>query len=67
MANEFIDPNASFYSLLSPDVLYGGEGYLHVVYFMWNGFSDIQYVIKDMLAEENKVAVTWECTGIHDG
>lgn len=67
MADELIDPKASFYTLVSPEVLYGGKGYLHAVYFMRKGFSDVQWVIKDMVAEENKVAVTWECTGTHDG
>ncbi len=67
LADELIAPQASFYSLTSPDVLYGGKGYLSAVYFMRKGFSDIQWIIKDMAAEQNKVAVTWECTGTHDG
>ena len=67
MADKLIDPTASFYSPVSSDILYGGRGYLHAVYFMRTGFSDIKWIIKDMAAEENKVAVTWECTGTHDG
>lgn len=34
---------------------------------MRKGFSDIQWVIKDMAAGGNKVAVTWKCTGTYDG
>ncbi len=67
LADELIDNSATFYSLVSPDVLYGGKGYMYAVYFMRKGFSDVQWKIKDIVADENKVAVTWECTGTHDG
>ncbi|MBR1424741.1 ester cyclase [bacterium] len=67
LAEELIDSNASFYTPASPEPLYGGKGYLSVVHWMRKGFSDVQWHIKDMVADEKKVAVHWDLTGTHDG
>ena len=67
LADELIDSKASFYTPASPDPLYGGEGYLSVVHWMRKGFSDVQWHITDMVADEEKVAVKWDLTGTHDG
>ena len=67
LAEELIDSKAEFASLVSPEKLYGGAGYLSVVDFMRQSFSDIHWEIADMAAEEDKVAVSWVCTGTHDG
>jgi len=67
LADELIDSNAEFASLISDEKLYGGAGYLSVVEFMRKSFSDIHWEIVDMAAEDNKVAVSWICSGTHDG
>ena len=67
LAEELIDSNAEFASLISDEKLYGGAGYLSVVDFMRKSFSDIRWEIVDMAAEEDKVAVSWICSGTHDG
>ena len=67
LADELIDSKASFYTPASPDPLSGGEGYLSVVHWMRKGFSDVQWHITDMVADEEKVAVKWDLTGTHDG
>ena len=67
LAEELVAHNAPFYTPASPEPLYGGAGYLSVVHWMRKGFSDVQWHIKDMVADENKVAVHWELTGTHDG
>lgn len=67
LAKELISENASFYTPAAPKPLYGGEGYLSVVYWMRTGFSDVQWHIKDLIADEEKVAVLWLLTGTHDG
>ena len=67
LAEELIDSKAEFASLVSKDKLYGGSGYLSVVEFMRKSFSDIHWEIVDMTAEDNKVAVSWICSGTHDG
>ena len=67
LADELIDSSAEFASLISPEKLYGGAGYLSVVDFMRKSFSDIRWEIVDMAAEDDKVAVSWICSGTHDG
>ena len=67
LAEELIDSKAEFASLISPEKLYGGAGYLSVVSFMRKSFSDIRWEIVDMAAEDDKVAVSWICSGTHNG
>ena len=67
LAEELIDSRAEFASLTSTETLYGGSGYLSVVEFMRRSFSDIHWDIVDLAAEGDKVAVSWVCSGTHDG
>ena len=67
LAEELVSDNASFFTPASPEPLYGGKGYLSIVYWMRSGFSDVQWNIEDMVADEEKVAVRWTLTGTHDG
>lgn len=67
LAEELIASDASFFTPASSEPLYGGKGYLSVVHWMRQGFSDVQWIIKDIVAEDNKVAVMWNLTGTHDG
>lgn len=67
LAEELIAPDASFHTPASASPLYGGRGYLSVVHWMRKGFSDVQWHIKDMAADADKVAVQWILTGTHDG
>ena len=67
LAEELVDSNAPFYTPASPEPLYGGKGYLSVVHWMRKGFSDVQWHITDMVADEDKVAVKWDLTATHDG
>ena len=67
LAEELIAADASFFTPASTEPLYGGKGYLSVVHWMRQGFSDVQWTIKDIVEEENKVAVLWNLTGTHDG
>ncbi len=67
LAEELVAGDASFFTPASPEPLYGGKGYLSVVHWMRSGFSDVQWFIKDMVADEDKVAVMWNLTGTHDG
>ena len=67
LADELVASDAAFYTPASPEALYGGKGYLSVVYWMRKGFSDVQWHITDMVADEEKVAVKWDLTGTHDG
>lgn len=67
LAEELIAPDAPFFTPASPEPLHGGNGYLSVVHWMRKGFSDVQWKLEEMVAENNKVAVRWTLTGTHDG
>ena len=67
LAEELVSEKASFYTPASPKPLYGGKGYLSVVHWMRKGFSDVQWKLDEMVADEDKVAVKWNLTGTHDG
>ena len=67
LAEELVASDASFYTPASPEPLYGGKGYLSIVHWMRSGFSDVQWKLEEMIAEENRVAVRWTLTGTHDG
>ncbi|MBQ6006108.1 MAG: ester cyclase [Selenomonadaceae bacterium] len=67
LAEELIDSKAEFTTPVSDKPLYGGAGYLSVVDLMRKSFSDIRWDIVDMVAEDDKVAVSWICSGTHDG
>jgi steroid delta-isomerase-like uncharacterized protein len=67
LAEELIDSTAEFTTPVSEKPLYGGKGYLSVVDLMRKSFSDIRWELVDMAAEADKVAVSWICSGTHDG
>ena len=67
LAEELIASEAAFTTPVSEKPLYGGAGYLSVVDLMRKSFSDIRWEIVDMVAEDDKVAVSWTCSGTHDG
>ena len=67
LAEELVASDAPFYTPASPEPLYGGKGYLSVVYWMRSGFSDVQWKLEEMVADEDKVAVRWTLTGTNDG
>ena len=63
---ELVDPKAPFLTPASPKSLYGGDGYFAVVKTMRDSFPDVQWAMKDMVADERCVAVYWLCTGTHE-
>ena len=67
LAAELVADDAPFYTPASPEPLSGCKGYLSVVHWMRQGFSDVQWKLNDMVADEEKVAVYWTLTGTHDG
>lgn len=67
LAKELVAADAPFFTPASSEPLYGGEGYLSIVDMMRKGFPDIQWNIKDMVADSDKVAVHWDMTGTHSG
>ncbi len=67
LAQELIAADAAFSTPASDHLLYGAEGYLSVVLWMRQGFSDVQWKLEDMLVGDDKAAVRWTLSGTHDG
>ncbi len=67
LANELIAEDAPFYTPAFPEAVYGGKGYLSLVFWLRKSFPDVQWQIEEMIAEKNKVAVSWICRGTHTG
>lgn len=67
LGERLIAPDASFRTPASPELLYGAKGYLSVVHWMRTGFSDVQWKLEQMVAQDDVVAVRWTLTGTHDG
>lgn len=45
----------------------GRDGFRHTVEFLRGGFSDLRFVIEDMVAEDDRVVVRCQFEGTHDG
>ena len=67
LADELIASDASFFTPVSLEPLYGGAGYISVVHFMRRSFPDIHWKLEDMAVDEGKAAVWWTCSGTHQG
>lgn len=67
LIEELVYKDAPFLTPASPELLYGGKGYLSIVLWMRAGFSDVQWKLEEMVADEEKAAVRWTLTGTHDG
>ena len=67
LADEVISPEALFYVPGRPEPMRGPEGYLEIIGMMRGGFPDIQWVLEDMVAEDDKIAVRFTMRGTHKG
>ena len=67
LGKKLISAAAAFKTPVSPEPLYGAEGYLSVVKMMRKSFPDVQWKLVDMVADERTVAVQWTCSGTFTG
>ena len=67
LIEELVWEKAPFFTPASPEPLYGGKGYLSIVLWMRESFSDVQWKLEEMVADVDKVAVRWTLTATHDG
>lgn len=67
LGRELISGKAAFATPVSPEPLYGAEGYLSVVSMMRESFPDVQWKLEEMVADERTVAVRWTCSGTFTG
>ena len=67
LGRQLISGKAAFATPVSPEPLYGAEGYLSVVSMMRESFPDVQWKLEEMVADERTVAVRWTCSGTFTG
>lgn len=67
LGRELIAADAPFRTPVSPEPLYGAEGYLSVVELMRRSFPDVKWKLLDMIRGDLRVAVKWECSGTFNG
>ena len=66
-AAELIAPDSVFHLPGMSVPLRGPEGYLQVVRTMRAGFSNLQWILEDVVAEGDKVTARSTLRGTHDG
>jgi steroid delta-isomerase-like uncharacterized protein len=67
LAEELIDPTATFHVPGRPDPMIGPGGYLAVISMMRTGFPDIQWTLEELVAEGDKIAARYTMRGTHEG
>jgi steroid delta-isomerase-like uncharacterized protein len=67
LSKELISEKAVFYAPTSPDPLRGPSGYMDVLAMMHGGFPNIKWIVEDLIAENDIVAVHFTLQGTHRG
>src|SRR6476619_3133966 len=67
LGSEIISTKAKFYVPGQPEPLQGLTGYMTIIGMMRSGFPDIQWTLKEMIAEEDKIAARFIMQGTHKG
>ncbi|ASA19784.1 ester cyclase [Paenibacillus donghaensis] len=67
LAEELIAPEAVFYVPMQEEPMRGPDGYLSIIHMMRSGFSDIQWTVKELVAEGDLVATRFVMKGTQDG
>ena len=64
---KLIAPNAQFYVPGRPEPVCGLAGYMEIIHMMRGGFPDIQWVLEEQIAEDDKIAARFTMRGSHQG
>lgn len=65
--DEIIDPHQIRYEAGTVRELVGPEGVKQFVQIFITAFPDLQFLVEDVIAEDDKVAVRWTFQGTHNG
>src|SRR6185369_14239771 len=65
LAQELISPDAIFHVPGSPEPMRGPAGYFAIIGMMREKFPNIQWTVKEMVAESDKMAARFTMRGIH--
>ena len=67
LIGEIISPSHALHDNNSPDSSIGPEAYKSQVDRFLSGFPDLYFSIDDMVAEDEKLVVSWNIAGTHRG
>jgi steroid delta-isomerase-like uncharacterized protein len=67
LAEELVSVDATFHVPGSVEPLSGPTGYLSLIGMLRSGFSDIQWTLEELIAEQDKVAARFTMRGTHNG
>lgn len=67
IGKEVISPTATFHVPFGGPPLQGLDGYLQILGMMRSAFPDIQWTIKETIAEGDKIVARFETRGTHNG
>jgi len=67
VVNEIISPSHALHDNNAPGSSIGPEAYKRTVTRFLTGFPDLRFSIEDVVAEEEKLAVSWNFSGTHKG
>ena len=67
VVNEIISPSHALHDNNTPGSSIGPEAYKRTVTRFLTGFPDLCFSIEDVVAEEEKLAVSWNFSGTHKG
>lgn len=64
---KLIASDAQFYVPGRPEPVCGLAGYMEIIHMMRAGFPDIQWVLEEQIAEDDKIAARFTMRGTHQG
>ncbi len=67
LVDELISPSHALHDNHFPDSGVGPEAYKRQVARFVTSFPDLRFTVEDMVAENDKVAVSWTISGTHKG
>jgi steroid delta-isomerase-like uncharacterized protein len=67
LVNELISPSHALHINNAADSSIGPEAYKGQVTLFLKGFPDLRFSIEDVVAEQEKVVVSWNISGTHEG
>ena len=67
LVNEIVSPSHALHIHNAADSSIGPEAYKGQVTLFLKGFPDLSFSIEDVVAEQEKVVVSWNISGTHEG
>jgi steroid delta-isomerase-like uncharacterized protein len=67
LVDELLSPSHAMHNNHVPDSCIGPEAYKREVARFVTGFPDLRFTLEDVVAENDKVAVSWIISGTHRG